>query len=434
MKFKDFLRLTSDLEEIQPEGTYTIAGVSSYGLWARNRRTVKGSELTMKKYSKLKTNQLIWCKVDTKNGSFSVTDDEVAESYVSTNMAIANIDTHKIRPQLLQLLFTVPAFYEKINSASSWTTNRKYLTPTQVLELEITEYSLEEQDLILTQYDKCMENKKILDVLLNPRQIEKLKSSILQDAIQWKLVSQDPSDEPASILIEKIQAEKAKLIAEWKLKKQKPLAPIKIEEIPYELPEGWEWVRLGDIINVRSSKRIFASDYKNDGIPFFRSKEIWDLSRWVTIRTELFISEEKYEEIKNNNEIPKVWDILLTSVWSIWNTWIVDDRKFYYKDWNITQLEKTAFLNNLYLKYYISSDLFYSLVWKTVSGTAYNALTIEKINLLKFPLPPLQEQLRIVSKIDELMKSCELLDEQVRQAKERSEKLMESVLQGVFNW
>lgn len=401
------------------------------------RDKVLWMEIWTKKQFYIKEGQFLISKIDARNGAFGIVPTEVDKWIITWNFWTFDIDESIVDRDYFLSFISTNAFDEICEKTSSGTTNRKYLDEKKFLKFEIQiPETIEEQKWLVQTYLESQKNFLALKILSdkNERLIKSLRSSILQDAIQWRLVPQDPSDEPASILIEKIQAEKMKLLVKWKNKKQKPLDPIKPEEIPYDLPKSWEWVRLGDIINVRSSKRIFASEYKSDGIPFFRSKEIWDLSRWMPIRSELFISEEKYEEIKGNNEIPKVWDILLTSVGSIWNTWIVDDREFYYKDWNITQLEKTDLLNNLYLKYYISSDLFYSLVWNTVSGTAYNALTIEKINLLKFPLPPLQEQKRIIERIVEFMKSCELLDEQVKQAKERSEKLMESVLQGVFNW
>ena len=79
--------------------------------------------------------------------------------------------------------------------------------------------------------------------------ISKLRQSILQEAVQGKLVPQDPNDEPASVLLERIKEEKERLIKEGKIKKEKPLPPISEDEIPYELPEGWEWVRLGEVTN-----------------------------------------------------------------------------------------------------------------------------------------------------------------------------------------
>ena len=83
---------------------------------------------------------------------------------------------------------------------------------------------------------------------------ETLKKSILQYAMQGKLVEQDPNDEPASVLLARIKAEKEQLIKDSKIKKEKPLPPITEDEIPFELPQGWEWVRLGNIISISSGK------------------------------------------------------------------------------------------------------------------------------------------------------------------------------------
>lgn len=164
----------------------------------------------------------------------------------------------------------------------------------------------------------------------------------------------------------------------------------------YELPDNWAWVRLGEISNVKSSKRIFASEYTKSGIPFYRSKEIGELSFLGKTTSELFISEERYAEIKEKFGIPKTGDILLTSVGTIGNTWICDGREFYYKDGNITQIEKNEYVNTEFIQLFLKSYLFKKQVSLTVSGSAYNALTIEKINELVIPFPPLKEQQEIV--------------------------------------
>ena len=108
---------------------------------------------------------------------------------------------------------------------------------------------------------------------------QQLRNSILQMAIEGKLTEQRAEDGNASDLLKEIKAEKAKLIAEKKIKKEKPLPEISEDEIPFEIPDNWVWTRLGDIAEVKSSKRVYESDYVSEGIPFFRSKEIGELSR-----------------------------------------------------------------------------------------------------------------------------------------------------------
>lgn len=238
--------------------------------------------------------------------------------------------------------------------------------------------------------------------------MQELRNVVLQLAIEGKLVPQDKNDEPASELVKRIKAEKDRLIKEGNIKKEKSLSKIEEDEIPFEIPKSWEWVRLGEVISVKSSKRIYANEYQSYGIPFFRSKEIGELGSGKEVTSELYISIERYNEIKEKYGVPKIGDILLTSVGTIGNTWIVDGREFYYKDGNITQLENTEWINNYYIQYFIKSVYFIEETSKTVSGTAYNALTIEKINVVRLPLPPLAEQHRIVQKVESIMS---LIDE-----------------------
>lgn len=263
--------------------------------------------------------------------------------------------------------------------------------------------------------------------------IEKLRQSILQDAIQGKLVLQDSSDEPASELLKRIKVEKDQLIAEKKIKKSKPLPPITDEEKPFDLPQSWLWCRLDDVINIGSSKRIFEKDYVPEGIPFFRSKEIGQLGQGKDITTELFIETERYEAIKSRFGVPKSGDILIACIGgSIGNTWMVDDRTFYYKDGNLVLFDSHNLLSSKYLLHFLNSRTFFDGALGAVSGSAYNALTIEKIKKTPFPLPPLDEQQRAVNKIEELMQFCDELEEQMQQSAQLGKKLSQSVLQQAF--
>ncbi len=256
------------------------------------------------------------------------------------------------------------------------------------------------------------------DVLLDrPEAVDALEQTILQLAVRGLLVPQDPTDEPASDLLQKIRTEKDHLITQGKIKRDKPLPPITDQEKPFELPQRWEWVRLGELFEVASSKRIHANDYVKEGVPFFRSKEIGELSRGVEISTEICISSYHFDSLKDMSGFPQMNDLMLTSVGSIGNTWLVDGREFYYKDGNITKLRGYCEISMEYLQEFIRSDFFMSQVTDTVAGTAYNALTIVKLNFMKFPLPPLTEQSRIVSRINELRSLCADLRRQIVNAR-----------------
>jgi len=269
-------------------------------------------------------------------------------------------------------------------------------------------------------------------LLTTEHSIDQLKQTILQLAVMGKMVEQNPEDEPASELLKKIVKENKRVVEEGKIRISKKSLFIEEKHIPYILPLNWVWVRLGGILSVNSSKRIHVSDYISTGVPFFRSKEIGELQKGYPISSDIFISEKKYSDLKGLPGFPNVGDLMLTSVGSIGNTWICDGRDFYYKDGNITKIGTNKNIIMRYVQYFINSPLFDSQVNDTVSGTAYNALTIVKLNNLMFPLPPFEEQIRVVSRVDELFALCESLKERLRKAQALQNQLAVAVVeQGV---
>lgn len=173
---------------------------------------------------------------------------------------------------------------------------------------------------------------------------------------------------------------------------------------PVENEKGWDVKKLDNVCNITSSKRIFADEYTNTGIPFYRSKEVIERSKGLPISVELFISEERYNEIKEKFGVPKIGDILITAVGTIGKIWAIDtDNKFYFKDGNLVwlkdidnQLANSCFFRRL-LEYLIEEYK------KTnANGAAYNALTIAKLKLMSCPLPPLPLQRLFALRIEQI--------------------------------
>lgn len=225
-------------------------------------------------------------------------------------------------------------------------------------------------------------------------------------------------------------------MAKKKLTLEEKLEEAVVTDVPYEVPVNWVWSKIGSITNVRSSKRILAKEYIDEGIPFYRSKEIVELSCNIDVSSEIFISNERYQEICSKFGVPQSGDLLITSVGTIGNTWIVDDRKFYYKDGNITQIEKNNILKTEYIQKYVESPYFDMWVKGIVSGSAYNALTIEKLKNLYIPIPPLKEQQRIVDRIENLFEKLDTAKELIEEARggfeKRKQSIIESALKGEF--
>ena len=229
-----------------------------------------------------------------------------------------------------------------------------------------------------------------------------LREKILDLAMRGKLVPQDPNDEPASVLLEKIKAEKEQLIKDKKIKKSKPLAPITDDERPFDIPDSWEWVRLGDLFDITSSKRVMKSEWKDTGIPFYRAREIVSIKNHRPLKDPIFIDKKTYEgKIKISGK-PNINDILLTGVGTLGVPYIVDnDKKFYFKDGNIIWLKNLINLNPKFISYVVQSPYMLKKI-NNGRGTTVATLTIVRSNNLLIPLPPLEEQSRIAAKIAQL--------------------------------
>ena len=190
-----------------------------------------------------------------------------------------------------------------------------------------------------------------------------LRQKILDLAIRGKLVPQNPEDEPASVLLERIRAEKEQMVKDGELKVKDIKKDTVIfrgddnlhyekfadgtvkcieDEIPFEVPEGWAWCRLSDLFTVCSAKRVLQSDWKKEGVPFYRAREIVKLSESGTVENELFISEEHYQNMIENYGIPQVNDLMLSAVGTIGKVYIVKSQdRFYYKDASVICFQNT---------------------------------------------------------------------------------------------
>ncbi|MBA3035807.1 MAG: restriction endonuclease subunit S [Desulfobacterium sp.] len=244
----------------------------------------------------------------------------------------------------------------------------------------------------------------------SPDGIKKLRELILTLAMHGKLVKQDSKDQPASKLLKEIQAEKERLIKEGKIKKQKELPPIKPEEVPYEVPEGWEWVRLSEIVDVGtgSTPTTTNHEYYNGTIPWYTSsatnnpmaaepgkfiteKAIYETNCKVFPTGSLIIA--LYGQGKTRGQISEIVIPGATNQ-------AIAAMIFYESSRHI----------KLYLKYFFFK--IYAEIRLLAAGAAQPNLNVGKIKATLIPIPPLAEQKRIVVKIDELMALCDRLEAQ----------------------
>ena len=161
--------------------------------------------------------------------------------------------------------------------------------------------------------------------------------------------------------------------------------------------EDWKEYKLGEVCAISSSKRIFANEYQNTGIPFYRGKEIIEKHNGANISNELFISEEKYNEIKTKFGAPKKGDMLLSSVGTLGVPYIVRDETFYFKDGNLTWFYNYKGINNYFLYYWFLSPKARFYIDTKAIGSTQKALTIETLKKFEIFLPSIDTQDKIAS-------------------------------------
>ena len=265
---------------------------------------------------------------------------------------------------------------------------------------------------------------------------KQLKNSILQWAIQGKLVPQDPNDEPASVLLEHIRAGKAKLIKEKKIKKDKNesiifrgddnsyyekfLATGEVkcidDEIPFEIPQSWCWVRFGQVLTVKGGKRIPLGDSFAPGLTAHIYIRVTEMKNHTLVDNNLkYISDSVFEKIRNYT-ISKN-DLYLTIAGTIGSVGIVPEK---FDGMSLTENAvklTNIFIDKMFLVYGISSQFVQSQFVEKTKQMAQPKLAIERILTTLIPLPPLNEQNSIVSRIEQILpvadkyeKSQEALD------------------------
>ncbi|WP_444943528.1 restriction endonuclease subunit S [Microbulbifer sp. ZKSA006] len=259
--------------------------------------------------------------------------------------------------------------------------------------------------------------------------IKKLRELILELAVRGKLVPQDPNDEPASVLLERIAIEKAKLIKDKKIKKQPPLPEITKEEMPFEIPNGWSYVRLGDLtskLGSGSTPRGGKNAYVDKGIPFLRSQNIWN--EGLRLDDIAYITDETHQKMGNTKVVPD--DVLLNITGASLGRSVVFPKHL--TEANVSQhvtiIRPIENQMSRFIHLGILSPMVQHLVWGRQVGMAIEGLSKKVLEQFEFPIPPLSEQKRIVNKVDELMALCDQLEQQTEASLDAHQQLVDTLL------
>ena len=264
---------------------------------------------------------------------------------------------------------------------------------------------LSEQTRIVERIEAIFEILDRIDALQNQYTAnqEALKSKLIDTAIQGKLTEQLPEDGTAEELYRHIQEKKNALIRSKKFKKDKSKLEVNKEDIPFDIPDNWKWVCWGEIVNIVSARRVHQSDWRKEGIPFYRAREIAKLADNGFVDNDLYISEELYDEFSKSG-VPSDGDLMVSAVGTLGKTYVVrESDHFYYKDASVLCFENYAVVDPYYLRYVMNSDMMKKQIESNSGGTTVDTLTMVRMIKYLLPLPPLATQHRIVEKLDAVL-------------------------------
>lgn len=221
-------------------------------------------------------------------------------------------------------------------------------------------------------------------------------------------------------------------MAKKKMTLEEKLEAAIVKEVPYELPNNWSWIKLNSLFDICSSKRILKDQWKEKGIPFYRTREIVSINKYGFVNNDLFIDEDLYEEIKEKYGVPNKNDIMVTAVGTLGKTYIVKEDKFYFKDANVLWFKNINNLNVKYIHYLYQSLFMHDQIYGLSSGSTVETYTIINAKKTMIPFPPLKEQQRIVDKIESLFEKLDKAKELIEEARDDFEKRKSAILEKAF--
>ena len=378
----------------------------------------------------------------TGNNISFIVDKTVPNNSVFASYLIRIIcDKNKILPEYLYLFLNSYAFWPQILLKQRGALLQN-VNASLMKQLLIPMCSLQEQKEIINKIETNLtiriskETEKIISLFDNKNDIsseldqqldhiKQLRQAFLREAMQGKLVKSTNIKETGQQLLEKIKAEKAQLIAEKKLKKEKELPAITEGEIPFEIPEHWVWCRLGEICNKVTDGFHHTPKKLTEGKIYISATHIKDTGiKWDEC---LFVSEKDHLELYKKAS-PQKGEILITNRGAGCGTPAIIDINDEFSFQNTALIGFNQLLvNNKYVYNFIlkSRD---EIMAKFVNGGLQPMLSNIILKTIPFPLPPLHEQEQIVTKLDDLMAFCDGLEQSIKESQGYNEKLLQEVL------
>jgi type I restriction enzyme S subunit len=436
VKISEFLHRKKQPVKINPTEEYSLVTVKLHHKGVVLREKKRGSLLGSNMY-KVSKGQFILSGIDARNGAFGVVPDELDGAIVTNDFWYFDVDENKVKRDFFYWLTNTPLFLDACEKSSKGETQRIRLQKNLFYDFEFHFPPVDKQEEFLNQINDVDSSLSLLRTEQEKQTsyITLVRQAILEEAIEGKLTADWRKKNPklisgenhASKLLEKIKSEKERLIKEGKIKKDKPLPPIPDAETPFDLPKGWVWSRIGDIVLHNSGKTL--DNGRNKGVPrkyITTSNLYWGYFVLNDLR-EMLIEDNELDRctaIKGDLLICEGGEAGRASVWEY-------DYDICFQN-HIHRIRPYCKINPYYIFRYFQKLNFTGEINKHRKGMGISNLSGKSLSLIEIPLPPLAEQRAIVERVGKLMAMIDELEKQVTERKDKSERLMQSVLREAF--
>lgn len=434
-----FLKRIKRPVELEDQVEYKLVTVKMNHNGVVLRENKKGGDIKSNMFL-VKTGDFILSGIDARNGAFGIIPEELNNAIVTNDFWYFEIDEEIISKELFLELTATTWFDEICKKGSDGTTQRIRLQKDKFFNQTVWLPEKKEQDEIL---NKIKTFKQKLELLKYEHQIQndslsQLRQGILQEAIQGKLTrewrEQNVNTEPASELLKRIKAEKEKLIKAKKIKKEKPLAPISEDEIPFELPNGWVWCRIeeigqvytGDSINkdVKSAKYMI----QQDGLNYIGTKDVEFEMKGINYDTGVIIPTS---EVSNPFKIAPKDSILVCIEGGS------SGKKIGFTKQDVCfgnkLLATVPYFNQIskYLFYLYNSPHFKN-EFENQSKGLRGGVSVNSFKEIRIPLPPINEINEINEIIEKMLKKCTQLSSEIEIINMQSKNLLKALFNETF--
>ena len=392
------------------------------------RGTQNGSTILTKNQFVVSAGQFILSRIDARNGAFGIIPEELEGAIITNDFLAFDINEDEVEREFFNVFLQSPVFLEACIKASRGNTNRKRVDEDFFLNYQVNLPPLSDQHDLIKQINKGRTKIALAqhEIVHQQSLLAKLKQAILQEAIQGKLTADwraaHPEVEPASQLLHRIQAEKARLIAAKKLRKEKPLPKITPAEIPFEIPQGWDWCVLEEL-------SVFTNGKAHEQIVDPKGKYVLVNSRFVSTGG---VTKKFARAILTPISIGDL-AIVMSDVpdgRALGRCFLVDKDDHYTLNQRIGALRMLGQIVPMFA-FLVLNRNHHFLSFN--DGKKQTNLMKREILSCPFPLPPLAEQAAIVERVEGLMATCRALEVEIEHARTHAAHLLQAVLKEAFS-